>query len=63
MFLRGEQDVEFCMAVSTEWHQSHHYWGAEDSIIIQILPLYHVVESKFISVIIFCFLKCIQFYG
>ncbi|XP_075219467.1 uncharacterized protein LOC142323560 [Lycorma delicatula] len=45
IFLRGEQDVEFCMAVSEEWHESHQYWGGEDSIIIQILPRYHVIEK------------------
>lgn len=45
LFLRGEQNVEFCMGVSNEWHESHQYWGGEDCIVIQILPLYHVIEK------------------
>uniref|UniRef100_A0A1B6FL81 TLDc domain-containing protein n=1 Tax=Cuerna arida TaxID=1464854 RepID=A0A1B6FL81_9HEMI len=43
-FLRGEQDTEFCIGATQEWQESHLYWGGEESIIIQILPLYHVVQ-------------------
>ncbi|XP_054280121.1 uncharacterized protein LOC129005898 [Macrosteles quadrilineatus] len=43
-FLRGEQDIEFCIGATHEWQESHLYWGGEDSIIVQILPLYHVVQ-------------------
>lgn len=43
-FLRGDQGVEFCLGATQEWRESHQYWGSDDSIIIQILPLYHVVQ-------------------
>ncbi|XP_046682755.1 uncharacterized protein LOC124369080 [Homalodisca vitripennis] len=43
-FLRGEQDTEFCIGATQEWQESHLYWGGEESIIVQILPLYHVVQ-------------------
>lgn len=43
-FLRGDQGVEFCIGGTQEWRESHQYWGSDDSIIIQILPLYHVVQ-------------------
>lgn len=44
MFIRGTDDVEFCLAVTDEWRESHQYWGREDCMLIQILPLYKVVE-------------------
>ncbi|KAL1130002.1 hypothetical protein AAG570_012945 [Ranatra chinensis] len=42
-FLRGDQGVEFCLGTTDEWKESHHYWGSPDSIVIQLLPKYHVV--------------------
>ncbi|XP_034237188.1 uncharacterized protein LOC117642768 isoform X2 [Thrips palmi] len=43
-FLRGQEGVEFCVAADSEWHESNHYWGCENSCILQILPLFHVIE-------------------
>ena len=43
-FLRGQEGVEFCLAADSEWHESNHYWGCENSCILQILPLFHVIE-------------------
>jgi len=44
-FLRGEQGTEFCLAASAEWHESNHYWGSDECYALQILPLFHVIES------------------
>ncbi|XP_065226218.1 uncharacterized protein LOC135849645 [Planococcus citri] len=44
-FLRGSEDVEFCLAATDEWRESHLFWGGEDCMLIQILPLYKVVEK------------------
>uniref|UniRef100_A0A8D8SCC1 TLDc domain-containing protein n=1 Tax=Cacopsylla melanoneura TaxID=428564 RepID=A0A8D8SCC1_9HEMI len=44
-FLRGEGDNVFCIGATSEWHESHQYWGAQDCIILQILPLYRVIEK------------------
>ncbi|XP_008473651.1 uncharacterized protein LOC103510742 [Diaphorina citri] len=44
-FLRGENDNVFCVGATSEWHESHQYWGAQDCIILQILPLYRVIEK------------------
>lgn len=44
-FLRGESDNVFCIGATSEWHESHQYWGAQDCIILQILPLYRVIEK------------------
>ncbi|XP_026278855.1 uncharacterized protein LOC113206822 isoform X1 [Frankliniella occidentalis] len=43
-FLRGQEGVEFCLAADSEWHESNHYWGCENSCVLQILPLFHVIE-------------------
>lgn len=45
-FLRGQEGVQFCIAASCEWQESHQYWGGEDCALIQILPLYNIVERK-----------------
>ncbi|XP_071449047.1 uncharacterized protein [Hetaerina americana] len=44
-FLQGDGGVEFCLASTDEWKESNHYWGQEDCIIIQLLPLFHVIEK------------------
>ena len=46
VFIRGSNDVEFCLAVNEEWRESHLYWGGEDCMLIQILPFYKVVERE-----------------
>ncbi|XP_023720002.1 uncharacterized protein LOC111871259 isoform X2 [Cryptotermes secundus] len=43
-FLRGQDGVQFCLAADSEWQESHQYWGGEECTVIQILPLYHIVE-------------------
>ncbi|XP_039297688.1 uncharacterized protein LOC111064287 [Nilaparvata lugens] len=43
-FLRAEQDLEFCIGSTHEWHETQYYWGGEECTIIQILPNYHVLE-------------------
>lgn len=35
----------FCIASTSEWHESHLYWGAEESTILQLQPKFMVVES------------------
>jgi hypothetical protein len=46
-FLRGQDGVQFCIAASCEWKESHQYWGGDECVLIQILPLYNIVERKF----------------
>ncbi|KAK7598222.1 hypothetical protein V9T40_006457 [Parthenolecanium corni] len=43
-FIRGNDDVEFCLAVTDEWRESHLFWGKEDCMLVQILPTYKVIE-------------------
>ncbi|XP_063220459.1 uncharacterized protein LOC134529867 isoform X2 [Bacillus rossius redtenbacheri] len=42
--IRGQDGVQFCIGSATEWRESHLYWGDENCIIIQILPLYHIID-------------------
>jgi hypothetical protein len=35
------------MATNCEWQESHQYWGGEECAVIQILPLYNIVERKY----------------
>lgn len=44
IFLRGDNGVEFLLGSSSEWKESHQYWGSQDCIILQLLPEYHVIE-------------------
>jgi hypothetical protein len=46
-FLRGQDEVQFCIAADSEWQESHQYWGGEECAVIQILPLYHIIERKY----------------
>lgn len=43
-FLRGQEGVQFCIAADSEWQESHHFWGGEECAVIQILPLYSIVQ-------------------
>lgn len=38
--LRVEGGQVFCIASANEWKESNHYWGGEDSAVIQLLPKY-----------------------
>nr|CAD7602073.1 unnamed protein product [Timema genevievae] len=44
-FLRGEGGVQFCVAASTEWKESHQYWGGDDCVVIQLLPNYQIIQK------------------
>jgi hypothetical protein len=43
-FLRGDEGVLFCMGGTSEWRESHQYWGGDDTIILQLLPNYKVIN-------------------
>lgn len=43
-FLRGDDGVLFCMGGTSEWRESHQYWGGDDTIILQLLPFYKVIN-------------------
>lgn len=46
-FLRGDEGVLFCMGATSEWRESHQYWGGDDTIILQLLPHYKVINRKY----------------
>jgi len=46
-FLRGQEGVQFCVAADTEWQESHQYWGGDECAVIQILPLYSIVQRTY----------------
>ncbi|CAH0391608.1 unnamed protein product [Bemisia tabaci] len=43
-FIRGENDLELCCGATDEWRESHVYWGREECICLQILPLFKVLD-------------------
>jgi len=43
-FMQGQDGVQFCIAADTEWQESHQYWGGDECVVIQILPLYSIVQ-------------------
>ncbi|XP_015607771.1 uncharacterized protein LOC107273773 [Cephus cinctus] len=51
LFIRGVSLDEaddcptYCVCSAVEWRESHLYWGDEDSIVIELLPTYRVVEK------------------
>ena len=46
-FLHGQEGVQFCIAADTEWQESHQYWGGDECAVIQILPLYNIVQRTY----------------
>jgi hypothetical protein len=46
-FLRGQEGVQFCIAADSEWQESHQFWGGEECAVIQILPLYNIVQRMY----------------
>ena len=51
LFIRGSSEASdrrqyptYCICSAVEWRESHLYWGNEDSILIELLPNYRVVE-------------------
>lgn len=50
IFIRAVSEEEensptYCICSCVEWRESHLYWGDEDSMIIELLPSYRVVEK------------------
>lgn len=46
-FLRGDEGVLFCIGATIEWRESHQYWGGDDTIILELLPHYKVINRKY----------------
>lgn len=46
MFITADNGYKICLACDTEWKESCHFWGGEDSYIVQLGPEYRIVESK-----------------
>lgn len=34
----------FCICSAVEWRETHLYWGNEDSMVLQLLPLFKVID-------------------
>ena len=52
IFIRGVGEAAdrslyptYCICSAVEWHESHLYWGNEDSMVIELLPNFRVVEK------------------
>lgn len=49
LFIRGSSSndkcVTYCIGSTAEWHESNSYWGDNDSIIIQLQPMYRLIEK------------------
>jgi len=37
------------MGGTSEWRESHQYWGGDDTIILQLLPHYKVINRKYLN--------------
>lgn len=46
ILLKVEDDQIFCIASPNEWKESNHYWGGEDSAVIQILPKFDIFSHN-----------------
>ncbi|KAG5309704.1 RTC5 protein, partial [Acromyrmex insinuator] len=42
---RNEECPTYCVCSAVEWRESHLYWGDEDSIGIQLIPSYKIMEK------------------
>ncbi|XP_034942247.1 uncharacterized protein [Chelonus insularis] len=49
VFIQGDSGnnefATYCICSAIEWRESHLYWGNEDSVIIELKPLYRLVEK------------------
>ncbi|XP_058806957.1 uncharacterized protein LOC131673178 [Phymastichus coffea] len=52
VFIRGVSDTDdkrtyptYCVCSALEWRESHLYWGNEDSVVVELLPNFRVVEK------------------
>jgi hypothetical protein len=44
MFITADNGYKICIGSDTEWKESCHFWGGEDSIVIQLQPEFRIVE-------------------
>ncbi|GLV36995.1 uncharacterized protein CBL_02173 [Carabus blaptoides fortunei] len=44
VLLKADCGSVFCIASTLEWHETHLYWGGEDSAVLQLCPKFHVIE-------------------
>jgi len=42
---KDEECPTYCICSTVEWQESHLYWGDEDSMGIQLIPSYKVIEK------------------
>ncbi|XP_014217821.1 uncharacterized protein LOC106646292, partial [Copidosoma floridanum] len=52
LFIRGFSDSDerstyptYCICSAVEWRESHLYWGNEDSMVIEMLPNYRIIQK------------------
>ena len=45
-FLYGEDNRIFCLAVDQPWKDSIHFWGSLNTIVLQLVPEYRVLDRK-----------------
>ncbi|XP_045467196.1 uncharacterized protein LOC123675748 isoform X2 [Harmonia axyridis] len=45
VMLKTQEESVFCVACPDEWHESHHYWGREESALYQLLPKFSLMEK------------------
>ncbi|KAK7871707.1 hypothetical protein R5R35_013996 [Gryllus longicercus] len=41
MVINCENDMQYCIASSMEWRETHQYWGDHNCVLLQILPEFH----------------------
>jgi len=45
MFIRADNEYTICIATDVEWKESCHFWGGNDTMLIQLQPEFRIVES------------------
>ncbi|XP_044764349.1 uncharacterized protein LOC123320921 isoform X2 [Coccinella septempunctata] len=45
VMLKTKEESVFCVACPDEWHESHQYWGREESALYQLLPKFSLMEK------------------
>lgn len=45
VMLKTKEESVFCVACPDEWHESHQYWGREESALYQLLPKFGLMET------------------
>lgn len=41
LVMKCELEMQFCIASSMEWKETHQYWGGNESVVLQLLPEFH----------------------